>query len=128
MIGKEKQKYLIELKQIKQILKINLLKLSLKLSQILKMSVVLDLVKLPNLNSEGQILANSIGIKTDKLGKKFIMIVKKLLNKTNLIHPDQLNEKVSGYKNISNMIGINVKLAGRMSRQAIIASASSAII
>nr|YP_007374980.1 ribosomal protein S3 [Phlebia radiata]CCE89257.1 ribosomal protein S3 [Phlebia radiata] len=122
LIGKEKQKYLIELKQIKQILKINLLKLSLKLSQILKMSVVLDLVKLPNLNSEGQILANSIGIKTDKLGKKFIMIVKKLLNKTNLIHPDQLNEKVSGYKNISNMIGINVKLAGRMSRQAIIAN------
>ena len=117
-----KKKYLIEIKQIKKMIKMNLFKLCLKLSKILKISVVLDLVKLPNLNSEGQILANSIGIKTDKLGKKFIMIVKKLLNKTNLIHPDQLNEKVSGYKNISNMIGINVKLAGRMSRQAIIAN------
>lgn len=141
-----KKKYLIEIKQIKKMIKMNLFKLCLKLSKILKISVVLDLVKLPNLNSEGQILANSIGIKTDKLGQNFQVTVKNLLNKTNIINPalapGRLKEGAglacclqatgdksyaeiatqSGNKRISNIIGLNVKLAGRMSRQIILAN------
>ena len=44
----------------------------------MKTSIVLDLVELQSYQLEGNILANSIGIITDKLGKNFRRTVNKI--------------------------------------------------
>ena len=104
---------------------------NLKLSKILKFSVVLEFVKLQQLNLEGQILAQSIAIKTDKLHKNFRMIANKIVNRANIINPDKINyitNILSGNKQISNMTGITVKKAGRLSREALIPKKTVTIV
>ena len=61
-----------------------------KLSKIMKTSVVLDLVELQSYQLEGNILANSIGIITDKLGKNFRRTVNKIFKNTIIINPDKM--------------------------------------
>lgn len=115
----------------KKNLKNNLFKSCLKLSKILKFSVVLEFVKLQQLNLEGQILAQSIAIKTDKLHKNFRMIANKIVNRANIINPDKINyitNILSGNKQISNMTGITVKKAGRLSREALIPKKTVTIV
>ena len=118
----EKHKFInknINLKY-KNIVKIN------KLSKIMKTSVVLDLVELQSYQLEGNILANSIGIITDKLGKNFRRTVNKIFKNTIIINPDKMKyiqNKMSiksGNKAIAFFTGINIRLAGRLSKQSIV--------
>ena len=97
-----------------------------KLSKIMKTSVVLDLVELQSYQLEGNILANSIGIITDKLGKNFRRTVNKIFKNTIIINPDKMKyiqNKMSiksGNKAIAFFTGINIRLAGRLSKQSIV--------
>ena len=108
-------------------------------------SVVLDLVELKAYRLEGNILANSIGILTDKLGKNFRRTVTRIFKKSRIMNPlKNLSSPTSasdatatqklhnnmlpilspnvekGNKAIAFFTGINVRLAGRLSRQSII--------
>ena len=98
--------------------------LCINLSKLMKTSVVFDLVELKSYQLEGNILANSIAILTDKLGRNFRKTVNKIFKKTIIINP--LNNKnnndyaITGNKAIAFYTGINIRLAGRLSRQSII--------
>jgi hypothetical protein len=118
--------------------------LCINLSKIMNTSVVLDLVELQAYHLEGNILANSIGIITDKLGRNFRRTVNRIFKKSIIINPDKmvrtlpsvregyikkymsatLQDGGTGYtggnKAIAFFTGINVRLAGRLSRQSII--------
>lgn len=97
--------------------------LCINLSKIMKTSVVLDLVELKSYQLEGHILANSLGIITDKLGRNFRRTVNKIFKKTMIINPAKMKNKnsiLTGNKAIALFTGINIKLAGRLSRQSII--------
>ena len=97
--------------------------LCINLSKLLKISVVFDLVELKGIQLEGNILANSIGIITDKIGRNFGFTAKKIFSKTTIINPDKINynkNKINGNNDIAYYTGINIKLAGRLSRQSII--------
>lgn len=99
--------------------------LCLNLSKILNISVVIDLVKLQRVQSEGQILANSFSFLTDNLGHSFRYTAEKIFRTTFINNPGQFNKSFNkmkrvGNKTISLYTGINVKLAGRLIRQPII--------
>ena len=97
--------------------------LCINLSKLLKISVVFDLVELKGIQLEGNILANSIGIITDKIGRNFGFTANKFFSKTTIINPDKINynkNKINGNNDIAYYTGINIKLAGRLSRQSII--------
>ena len=95
--------------------------LCINLSKILKVSIVLDLVELQSYHLDGQVLATSFSIITDKLGPNFLMTANKLFNKTTIINPAQINySKVNAKNEIAFFTGINIRLAGRLSRQFII--------
>ena len=100
--------------------------LIINLSKIMNTSVVLDLVELQSYQLEGNILANSIGIITDKLGKNFRRTVNKIFKNTIIINPDKMKyiqNKMSiksGNKAIAFFTGINIRLAGRLSKQSIV--------
>lgn len=112
--------------------------LCINLSKIMNTSVVLDLVELQAYHLEGNILANSIGIITDKLGRNFRRTVNKIFKKSIIINPDKMVRThpsgregyikkytsrtgyTGGNKAIAFFTGINVRLAGRLSRQSII--------
>ena len=99
----------------------NLFFLSTNLSKQLNIPVDLDLIKLHNYNLEGHILGQAIGIITDKLGRNLRSFINKVFNNTNIINPDKIkNKKHIGNKAISNFTGMNIKLGGRLSRQATI--------
>lgn len=98
------------------------------LSKLMKTSVVLDLVELKGYQLDGTILANSIGIITDKLGRNFRKTINNIFKKTIIINPAKMNNAtikntgnvLTGNKAIASYTGINIRLAGRLSRQSII--------
>ena len=98
--------------------------LCINLSKLMKTSVVFDLVELKSYQLEGNILANSIAILTDKLGRNFRKTVNKIFKKTIIINPlnnkNNNNYAITGNKAIAFYTGINIRLAGRLSRQSII--------
>ena len=94
----------------------------------MKTSVVLDLVELKGYQLDGTILANSIGIITDKLGRNFRKTINKIFKKTIIINPAKMNNAtyqqtgnvITGNKAIATYTGLNIRLAGRLSRQSVI--------
>ena len=114
--------------------------LCINLSKIMNTSVVMDLVELQAYHLEGNILANSIGLITDKLGRNFRRTVNKIFKKSMIINPRRSHKMALaasrayaggiGYaapylrhavnKAIAFFTGINIRLAGRLSRQSII--------
>ena len=98
------------------------------LSRLMKTSVVLDLVELKGYQLDGTILANSIGIITDKLGRNFRKTINKIFKKTIIINPTKMNNAtyqqtgnvITGNKAIATYTGLNIRLAGRLSRQSVI--------
>lgn len=109
--------------------------LCIKLSKIMNTSIVLELVELKGYQLEGNILANSIGMITDKNKRSFRRAVTRTFRKSIIMNPDKLKYLTSpftkgkvnggltniiGNKSIAFFTGINIRLAGRLSRQSII--------
>lgn len=109
--------------------------LCIKLSKIMNTSIVLELVELKGYQLEGNILANSIGMITDKNKRSFRRAVTRTFKKSIIMNPDKLKYLTSpftkgkvnggltniiGNKSIAFLTGINIRLAGRLSRQSII--------
>ena len=109
--------------------------LCINLSKIMNISVVLDLVELQSYQLEGHILANSISIITDKLTKNFRRTANNIFENTIIMNTcpgggkvknNQLStstniaSQLGGNKAIAFLTGINIKLAGRLTRQPMI--------